>query len=77
VVIIIGSVVVDQVRDQRLQATLYEEMLEDEAFMAEISNLEENALPLFYVDITNGSDDPDSEEEEDVGRKPPKGDAVS
>jgi hypothetical protein len=79
VVIIIGSVVVDQVRDQRLQATLYEEMLEDEAFMAEISNLEENSLPLFYVDISNGAADPESEEvgEEDVGRKPPKGDAVS
>lgn len=79
VMIITGSVVVDKVRDQRLQTTLYEEMLEDEAFMTEISNLEENALPRFYVDISNGSVDPDSEEgtEEDAGRKPPKGDAVS
>jgi hypothetical protein len=79
VVIITGSIVVDQVRDQRLQASLYEEMLEDEAFMAEISSLEENALPLFYVDISNGSADPEPEElrEEDEGNKTPKGDAVS
>lgn len=39
-----------------------EELWEDEKLMSEISNLSENALPQFYMDITG---EPDTETEDD------------
>ena len=39
------------------QDVVYREMLQDEKFMTEIEKLEENSLPITYVDIGDPSDD--------------------
>ncbi|MGC8490458.1 MAG: hypothetical protein ACP5SH_01860 [Syntrophobacteraceae bacterium] len=36
------------------KAVVYQEMLQDEKFMAEVQSLEKDPLPSFYVDISGG-----------------------
>ena len=55
VVIAFGSFVFT-VRQDRKAANLYLEMLDDERLISEVSKLEENALPPFYLDISDGAD---------------------
>ena len=54
VVIALGSVVFT-VRQERNIARLDREMLDDERLITEVGKLEENALPTFYFDISEGA----------------------
>ena len=60
-VIVYGSMLVKTTQEAEL-ASLTQEMWEDDQLMTEISELAENALPAFYLDIS-GEPDPDFDEE--------------
>lgn len=54
-IIVLGSIAAG-VRQERRVAKLYREMVEDERLMLEVGELEDNALPPFYSDISEGTD---------------------
>jgi hypothetical protein len=62
VVVTLGSLMFT-VKQDRNAANLYREMLDDERLITEVGRLEENALPSFYLEISEGAADQDLDED--------------